>query len=431
MPTAYIDVDATSSDNGELPINTSAANSGNKRRRTSDDLSHLTHLPSDQLVNIADYLSKTSRALFAVALTAPSSSFRKMGWRVEHSALHAASRAIISSAIAKPTRRGIGLYRQQVMENYYTAGWEQLDLPFDMMDLERDIDVKLAAKIKDDDIGAVLVCTDAKNTLKKIRLRRCDGVAGHGLEPIRRSVVLEEFNASESIYRRVYNTSLSEAAVAPILESIIDTNGNNLRKVYFPSKWCTGESRNVPPLSEFFTKFNALMLSKVVKCVCCSELCEGNNENSCQVCCKRICADCDNGEDELGEASPFIRSCDQCSKNLCESCGGEHRVCSRCDSVYCSLCAKDDGVDAGQYCESESCENGSLAMDAECLKSSMTVGDVSFWYIQISLRRRGCLQRRRRGLLRRREGLLRRIVNCKKRLLDFAKRLKNCGRRLR
>ena len=196
-----------------------------------------------------------------------------------------------------------------------------------------------------------------------MRLRVLKKFVGHGLEPLRGSAVLEEFDASNIYFQTWGNRnqpSLSEAAVVPILESIIDSDGNNLRNVSLPSKWCTEKSRNVPPLSEFYTKFNALMLSKEIKCVECSKLCEGNNENTCQVCCKRICEDCDNDhEDEWGESDPFIRSCDNCSKNLCESCG-EHRVCSGCDSVYCSLCANNDGVDAATYCESESCENGSL-----------------------------------------------------------------------
>ena len=348
---AYVQVDAASSGNGEHSINTSAANSGNKRRRTDDtNINHITHLPTDQLVNIADYLSKTSRALFAVALTAPSSSFRKIGWRVEHSALHAASRAIISSAMAKPTKQR---YPRSTLEDYYAARWEQLDL-------EHDIDTGLAAKITDDDIGAVLVCIDAKNTLKILQLRRCEEVVGHGLEPLRESVVLEEFNYCDTYYGGIFIRSISEAVVVPILESIIDTDGNNLRKVSLPSNWRTGEKRNVPPLSQFFTKLNALMLSKEIKCVRCPKLCEGNNENSCQVCCRRMCEDCnDEEEDEWGEPGPFIRSCDNCNQNLCRSCG-DHCICRECDSVYCSLCANDDGVDAATYCESESCENGSL-----------------------------------------------------------------------
>ena len=67
-----------------------AAVSAGKRRKTSNtatssfpslDIQNLTHLPSDQLVHIAGYLSKTSRALFATALTAPPSSWRRLGWK--------------------------------------------------------------------------------------------------------------------------------------------------------------------------------------------------------------------------------------------------------------------------------------------------------------------------------------------------------------
>ena len=74
--------------------------SSKRRRRTSPSpdggkIRSITHLPSDQLIAIADFLPKTSRALFAVALTASPSSWRATGWRGEPSA---ASKAIISSA---------------------------------------------------------------------------------------------------------------------------------------------------------------------------------------------------------------------------------------------------------------------------------------------------------------------------------------------
>ena len=47
-------------------------------------------------------------------------------------------------------------------------------------------------------------------------------------------------------------------------------------------------------------------------------------------------------------------------KPVCVS--GHHRTCRECDSVYCSLCAKVDGVDAGRYCESDGCEKDSLCL---------------------------------------------------------------------
>ena len=67
-------------------MNTTAASEKKKREISSTSSAsslvaqNITQLPSDQLVAIADYLPKTSRALFAVALTAPSSSFRAVGW---------------------------------------------------------------------------------------------------------------------------------------------------------------------------------------------------------------------------------------------------------------------------------------------------------------------------------------------------------------
>ena len=78
----------------------SAANGGGKKRRKTtptpppSNIQHLTQLPTDQLVHIADYLPKTSRALFAVALTAPSVSWCASGFRGEPSEV---SRAIIGT----------------------------------------------------------------------------------------------------------------------------------------------------------------------------------------------------------------------------------------------------------------------------------------------------------------------------------------------
>ncbi len=78
-----------------------------KRRRTSpsavEPVLSLTDLPNDQLVAIADFLPKTSRALFAVALTASPELFRDKNWSVE---INDASKAVIESTkppVWKPT----------------------------------------------------------------------------------------------------------------------------------------------------------------------------------------------------------------------------------------------------------------------------------------------------------------------------------------
>ena len=158
--------------------------SSKRRRRTSPSpdggkIRNITHLPSDQLIAIADFLPKTSRALFAVSLTALPSSWRATGWRGEPSET---SKAIISST--KPSKLYSvqwdsswtseqkqewrdGRDRAQKKE-YYEACWDILDFV--------DIEEGLAKKLTDDDIGGILVCIDAKASLKKLRLTRCQNM---------------------------------------------------------------------------------------------------------------------------------------------------------------------------------------------------------------------------------------------------------------
>ena len=164
--------------------------------------------------------SKTSRALLAVAFTAPSESWRASGWKGQPSAV---SKAIISSTkagasfgvilgelhfpcdasppdrynkqtgevtndIEKETRkrfrycyRGYSEYpppssefselrhvdseskgdATSQLKEYYDAQWEILDFA--------DIDSFLSAKLTDDDIGAILLCIDAKHHLSHLQ----------------------------------------------------------------------------------------------------------------------------------------------------------------------------------------------------------------------------------------------------------------------
>ena len=196
--------------------------SSSKRRKTSSPNNNdctlcLANMPHDHLTAIADYLPKSSRALFAVALTAPSKSFRLSNWK---SKLSEASKAIISSTISGPfipVTDGIGWEDVRLKDYYSKDDWEKLDF----------LDIKeLANKLNDDDIGAVLVCIDATNNLKSLSLEVVD-IFGHGLEPLRESKVLEE------IAFKMDTKQLSKSAVLPILESIIDTEGSSLFKKWY------------------------------------------------------------------------------------------------------------------------------------------------------------------------------------------------------
>ena len=152
---------------------------------------------------------------------------------------------------------------------------------------------------------------------------------------------------------------MSKSKLLPVLESILDTDGNSLHKIGFPREWNTTKARNKTPLCEFLAKANRLMLDKEVECVSCDKLrVLGNNGNSCEACFRRICSECNQIYAEDDEP-PFIRSCNKCNQKLCGSCE-YHVYCTGCNSIYCSLCEKEDDVDASKYCGYGGCENDPL-----------------------------------------------------------------------
>mmetsp|Transcript_25129 Transcript_25129/g.41226 ORF Transcript_25129/g.41226 Transcript_25129/m.41226 type:complete len:129 (-) Transcript_25129:260-646(-) len=120
------------------------SNNSNKRMRHSSNISlssiHLAQLPDALLADVATFLSKTSCAFFAVAMTASSSSWQNCNWQGQQPS--AASKAII------------------LKQN--PEQWEALDF----MDIEKSCRTKLT----DGDIGGILVCIDAINSLKSLKL---------------------------------------------------------------------------------------------------------------------------------------------------------------------------------------------------------------------------------------------------------------------
>ena len=146
----------------------SRAGTSNQRRskvktgtKSNDGCLHLTDLPPESLSFISSYLSKPSVALFAVASTASSSSssWRKCNRMVQPSPI--ISKAILSSEQC----------------------WEVLDF----VDIEKD----LAKRLTDDDLGALLSCTDAVHKLKRLHLTGLLRIVGDGLESLRGSVRMQ------------------------------------------------------------------------------------------------------------------------------------------------------------------------------------------------------------------------------------------------
>ena len=186
-------------------------NSTTKRRRTAADTLHISNLPTGFIVNVSEYLPQPSRAILAVALSAPS-----IFGQNDH-LMHRLS----------PTSKAIIAAQQ----------WDILDFE----DLERE----LANKLTDDDIYAVLTCINAQDVLKRLKLCGCINITGHGLNPLRGSVVLEQIDISlvrKHEKRKIKpEPKISQEVVLPILDSIISSDGFSLKHIQFPDKWLSSE----------------------------------------------------------------------------------------------------------------------------------------------------------------------------------------------
>ncbi|KAL7533880.1 hypothetical protein ACHAXR_007591 [Thalassiosira sp. AJA248-18] len=381
----------------------------------------LTGFPDTVLATVAEFLTKTERALAAVAMSAPASSWRKSKWQKQPAE---ASKVMVS---ARPLN--------EIKISYSNPKWmeqraRQKSYEWDFVDFE-DIGKNLAAKLTDDDIGGMLVCIDAVNSIKKLKLKGCVNVVGHGLEPLRGSIVLEQIDLSlvrskGTCWNRspilLPPPSISESAVIPILDSIVGHEGCALNHLQLPKKWRVGQS---DLLSHFLAKYNRVLDNRGLICSYkhryteppCGSTCRGSDETpwvhqsgehcgiqlfTCYDCNKHFC------EEHMDLMTPFV--CETCEKVACNDC---HRT-TACDSCFqttcwectrigfCGMCERDlcqdcshvfwcDGCDE-QYCEECSpflicegdCRKGNCAECAAsdighdwCVKACSTC-DVSF-----------------------------------------------------
>lgn len=133
-------------------------------------------LPWDAIELVIGYLPLPSTALFAVAISAPSSSW-------------------CSGTFEQPTLLTTSALASRILS------WRQLDFG--------DIETDLAERITDDDLAAVLICIDAKNLLQKLKLQGLMNVTGRGLRPLRGSTVIQQIDLDVS------NQPLQEANLVP------------------------------------------------------------------------------------------------------------------------------------------------------------------------------------------------------------------------
>ena len=323
----------------------------NKRRRAAADTLHISDLPIGLVVeDVLAYLSKPSRAIFAVAMSAPSSSWQSDDNNLMHHRLSPISTAIVSA--------------QQ---------WDTLDF--------EDIEKELANKLSDDDIYAILKCINAHDVLKRLSLAGCINISGMGLEPLRGSVALEQIDLSRTDkniddpailsypYPNPRMSVLSEEIVVNLLDSIVNKDGCSLKYILFPQMW-RDETFVSSVIGDFRTRYNQMYQNRQLECSKCNrsmgdelEWLVGRDtrvthrfrdscqKNTCYSCLKTFCAECLDDDDE-SDFPEFLKLCGTCDRDYCADCsltlpcstpgcgdGGDGLTCSGCMAT-CDTCKK-------------------------------------------------------------------------------------------
>jgi len=296
-----------------------------KRRRISaadgspQDVSCLSDLPSGILAHAASFLAAPSRALFAVALD--------------------------ENPAALPNERSSAIVGSQ---------WDILDFG--------DIEKELAVKLSDAHIEKVLTCIDAVNNVKRLKLTNCVNITGAGLEPLRRSAIIEQIDLSlvgeHQNYYLHYGRPwppISCAHVLPILDSIIEREGCALMHLQFPFVWRERAS-GCSQFHAFMLRYNQMRGNRgeVVCLECNSRLPAGQNQwinfgisglhgrlhygtqnHTCYDCFKHYCYSCEN----VGELIRMLACCEICKRDYCTDCSKMH-VCRCCSHNACNDCYK-------------------------------------------------------------------------------------------
>ena len=316
----------------------------------------LINFPDTILAGVAEYLTKTERALAAVAMTASGALWRKRNWKI----VPANSSKVMVAA--KPL--------DEIKPIMSSPEWldqlaRQKSYDWDFIDFE-DIAKDLAERLTDSDIGGLLACIDAVNTVMTLKLRGCTSITGHGLEPLRGSLVLKKLDLSLAGSTITANErahlvpapSICVDAVIPILHSIVDDERNILEHLQFPKTWRVVQDEL---LDEFLSKYNRVLDNRELTCCHkhrhdeppCGAVCHGSEEYpwfsqiddedygiqllTCYECNGYFC------QDHVEDMLPFM--CHICDKSSCTACHLT-TLCDSCDTISCHKCMYNFCLDA-------------------------------------------------------------------------------------
>lgn len=363
-----------------------SATTSNKRRRTFLSSPptprriislRIGDLPDEALSAISKFLPHPSQALFAAAMTAPSSSWREARWKGE---LSATSKAIVSLP-------------HQDMDL-----WTTLDFA--------DVEYALARALTDDDIAAALASIDAPANLKSLKLAGCIGITGRCLAPLRKSVRLEQLDLSLVGKHESPNIwpepRISESAVLTVLDGMINrSDGMKLRQLQLPKKFRSSPS---PEVEAFVERFDELLEHQGGTCSKCKANdfghldCQGRpwivddvdspfyglqnftcfecKEHRCMETCLGKCSECEKAY--CSDCVPTAE-CARCPNGLCAECGDLDQ-CDLCNDLLCGDCSTYRECCGKTYCEKcipvYECEFGCGAKHCSCCFSYHKGNDV-------------------------------------------------------
>ena len=336
-----------------------------KRAKKTDDGISITDLSSELLVQVTDYLPKTARIFVAVAITAPPSSWRERGWSDGPSP---AGRAIVEAAwrtkIAtdkmdfedvcrvessqlweiracgrqpRSKREAMAAkWLNQLCAYYYAEGWSRLDFV--------DLEMWLCSRLTDDDLGAILMCIDARRNLKQLTLTNCFGLVGQGLQPLRGSEIIETLDLGmnyQFIIPTDVNHRLSAPVVLDVLDSVLETDDNCFQRLQLPRDWMriSTNQANGPTwgcnsaIQAFNARLGGIFHSKTLN----TYFGFGDSQ--------ALLNHLFNGDDPLNGCAfcdlyDECCVCDHCGFIGCCGCGDQSLQCVHCDINCCNSCAE-------------------------------------------------------------------------------------------
>jgi hypothetical protein len=139
------------------------------------------------------------------------------------------------------------------------------------------------------------------------------------------------------IKAQLFSPSGLVADVVPILENIIETEGNSLVQIQLPKKWRV-EQRNI--LTAFLARYDSALNRRRLVCSGshCERICEGTNDFS-LVSINTAVPSSTRRYEGLAYGMNCI-TCSQCTSSYCSRCqnGIWCMFCKTCEKIYCSDC---------------------------------------------------------------------------------------------